>query len=227
MVHSLLQHVLLGSSSVKSSGKDIHSNQDPSDKHDNRRPVHARSYPDTTNRVNYDRACLDFQLNGKTVLSDDVASNTLRITKGSFVRGHESTQSLHSSSWWHDISNDRMTEDKATDPAKTSLNKNTSNDIKVGKTKELSTVDEQADSSELCKNVTNLEIVVCVANETYFVISNNIRALLEILLSTSVKSFLMGSRFLDSLEEGSTTLVISLTFDLPAFVPFVIRIPSF
>ena len=123
--------------------KDAHSNQEPSDKHDNTRPVHARSYPDTTNRVNYDRTCLDLQLNGKAVLSDDIASNTLRITKGSFVRAHESTQSVHLSSWWHDISNDRMTKDKATDPAKTSSNKNTSNDIKDGKTKELSAVDEQ------------------------------------------------------------------------------------
>ena len=142
LVHSLLQHVLLGSSSVKSLGKDIHSNQELSNKHDNTRPVHARSYPDTTNRVNYDRTC--FQLNGKAVLSDDIASNTLRITKGSFVRAHESTQSVHFSSRWHDISDDRMTKDKATDPAKTSSNKNTSNDIKDGKTKELSAVDEQA-----------------------------------------------------------------------------------
>ena len=94
LVHCLLQHVLLGSS-VKNLGKDTHSNQEPSDKHDNTRPVHARSYPDTTNRVNYDRTCLDLQLNGKAVLSDDIASNTLRITKGSFVRAHESTQSVH------------------------------------------------------------------------------------------------------------------------------------
>ena len=63
---------------------DAHSNQEPSDKHDNTRQVHARSYPDTTNRVNYDRTCLDLQLNGKAVLSDDIASNTLSITKGSF-----------------------------------------------------------------------------------------------------------------------------------------------
>ena len=124
--------------------KDAHSNQEPSDKHDNTRPVHARSYPDTSNRVNYDRTCLDLQLNGIAVLADDIASITVRITKGSFVRAHESTQSVHLSSWWHDISNDRMTKDKATDPAKTSSNKNTSNDIKDGKTKELSAVDEQS-----------------------------------------------------------------------------------
>ena len=72
-------------------------------------------------------------MNGKAELSDDIASNTLRITKGSFVRAHESTQSVHLSSWWHDISNDRMTKHKATDPpdpTKTSSNKNTENDIK-------------------------------------------------------------------------------------------------
>ena len=95
LVHFFLQYLLLGSSSVKSSGKDAHRKQEPSDKNDNTRPVHARSYPDTTNRVNYDRTCLDLQLNGKAVLSDDIASNTLRITKGSFVRAHESTQSVH------------------------------------------------------------------------------------------------------------------------------------
>ena len=167
MVHSLLQYLLLGSSSVKSLGKDTHSNQEPSDKHDNMRPLHARSYPDTTNRVNYDRTCLDLQLNGKAVLSDDIASNTLRITKGSFVRAHESTQSVHLSSWWHDISNDRMTNHKATDPpdpTKTSSNKNTENDIKGVELNRSITVDEQADSSELCKNATNLDIVVCIAN---------------------------------------------------------------
>ena len=136
MVHFLLQYLLLGSSSVKSLGKDAHRNQEPSDKDDNTRPVHARSYPDTTNRVNYDRTCLDLQLNDKTALSDDIASNTLRITKRSFVRAHESTHTVHLSSLWHDIWNDRMTKDKATDPARTSSNKNTSNDIKDGKTKQ-------------------------------------------------------------------------------------------
>ena len=72
-------------------------------------------------------------MNGKAELSDDIASNTLRITKGSFVRAQESTQSVHLSSWWHDISNDRMTKHKATDPPdpmKTSSNKNSENDIK-------------------------------------------------------------------------------------------------
>ena len=93
-----------------------------------------------------------------------------------------------------------MTKDKTRDPAKTSSNKNTSNDIKDGKTKQLSAVDEQADSFALCKNVTNLEIVVCDANETYFVIIDNIRTSLERVLSTSVKSFLIGSPFLESLE---------------------------
>ena len=205
MVHFLLEYLLLGSSSVKRSGKDIHSNKKPSDENDNTRPGHAQLYPDTTNHVNYGKTCLNLQLNGKAELSDDIASNTLRITKGSFVRAHESTQSVHLSSWWHDISNDRMTKHKATDPpdpTKTSSNKNTGNDIKGVELNRRRAVDEQADSSEVSENVTNLEIVVCVANETYFVIINNIRAPLEILLSTSVKSFLIGSRFLDSLEKG-------------------------
>ena len=70
--------------------------------------------------------------------------------------------------------------------------------------------------------MTNLEIVVCIANETYFVIINNIRAPLEILLSTSVKSFLIGSPFLESLEEGATALVKSLSLDIPTSVPFVL-----
>ena len=52
-----------------------------------------------------------------------------------------------------------------------SSNKNTSNDIKDGKTKQLAVDDEQADSSEVSENVTNLEMVVCAANETYFVLS--------------------------------------------------------
>ena len=42
MVHLLLRYVLIGSSSVKNSGKDTLSNQTPSDKHDNTRPAHAR-----------------------------------------------------------------------------------------------------------------------------------------------------------------------------------------
>ena len=88
-------------------------------------------------------------------------------------------------------------------------------------------VDEQADSSVVPENVTNSEIVVCFANETYFVIINNIRAVLEILSSISVKSFLMGSRFLDSLKEGATSLVRSLTLDASASIPFVTRNPSF
>ena len=124
------------------------------------------------------------------MLSDDIASNTLRITKGSFVRAHESTQSVHLTNSWHDISNDRMTKDKTRDPPKTSSNKNTSNDIKDGKTKQLSVFDEEADSSEVSENMTNLETVVCVANETYFFIINNIRAPLQILCLLLLNYFL-------------------------------------
>ena len=121
----------------------------------------------------------------------------------------------------------RNIQDEARDSEQTSSNKNTANDIKGLELNGQRAVVEQADSSALCKNVTNLEIVVCDANETYFVIIDNTRTSLERPLSTLSKSFLTGSRFLDSLEEGATTLVRSLTLDVPASVPFVIRNPSF
>ena len=44
---------------------------------------------------------------------------------------------------------------------------------------------EQADSSDSCENVTFLEIAVRAANETYFVIFDNIRTSLEIVLIVS------------------------------------------
>ena len=68
------------------------------------------------------------------MLNEDIYLNIYKeILIGSFVRAHESTQSVHLSSWWHDISNDRMSKNKATDPpdpTKTSSKKKQENDIK-------------------------------------------------------------------------------------------------
>ena len=94
----------------------------------------------------------------------------------------------------------RKIQDETRDSVKTGSNGNVSNDIKGLELNGQLAVVEQAISSSLCKNVTNLDIVVCDANETYSVIIDNIRMPLERVVSTSVKSFLMGSSFLESLE---------------------------
>ena len=121
----------------------------------------------------------------------------------------------------HVATRHRKIQDETRDSVQTSSSKNMSNAIKDDLKAQSSTVDIRADSSELCKNVTNLEIKVCDANETYSVMTDNIRTSLERVLSTSVKSFLIGSRFLDSLEEGATALVKSLSLGIPTSVPFV------
>ena len=66
LVHFSLQYLLLGSSSVKSSGKDAHRKQEPSDKNDNTTPVHARSYLDTTRKLSHDNRMTTHATNNET-----------------------------------------------------------------------------------------------------------------------------------------------------------------
>ena len=66
LVHFFLQYLLLGSSSVKNSGKDAHRKQEPSDKNDNTTPVHARSYLDTTRKLPHDNRMTTHATNNET-----------------------------------------------------------------------------------------------------------------------------------------------------------------
>ena len=244
LLHFLLQYLLLGSSSVKNLGKDTLSNQEPTDKHDNTRPVHARLYPDTSkghqnnehlaNRE-HDLVQTGFECNTRDF--PVIVVRSLNAMKGSWKGFREEKRMITQTLPKVSSLSDRKMKCGVFDSCASMINLVISGQdklmfeieehIKSLELNEQLAVDEQADSSVVSENVTNLEIVVCFANETYFVIINNIRALLEILLSISVKSFLMGSRFLDSLEEGATSLVRSLTLDASASIPFIIRNPSF